>query len=78
MVQAECHPWYDSFSFNNDICLLRLSAPVTFTDYVSPVCLAAANSTAFSGTNVWLTGWGKADNGEGKGLVRPPDTPPDA
>uniref|UniRef100_A0A3Q3WMW3 Peptidase S1 domain-containing protein n=1 Tax=Mola mola TaxID=94237 RepID=A0A3Q3WMW3_MOLML len=55
---AVCHPDYDVFTFDNDICLLKLSAPVNFTDYIYPVCLAAANSTFHSGTSSWVTGWG--------------------
>ncbi|XP_062388085.1 uncharacterized protein LOC134076815 [Sardina pilchardus] len=30
------HPSYDSATLDNDIALLQLSAPVTFTDYISP------------------------------------------
>lgn len=62
--QAICHPAYSWYTLDNDICLLRLSAPVNFTDYISPVCLAAANSTILSRTRSWITGWGKADNGK--------------
>lgn len=64
VAQAVCHPLYDSSTVDNDMCLLKLSAPVTFTDYIYPVCLAAANSTVHTGTNSWVTGWGKADNGK--------------
>uniref|UniRef100_A0A3Q3X228 Peptidase S1 domain-containing protein n=1 Tax=Mola mola TaxID=94237 RepID=A0A3Q3X228_MOLML len=60
---AVCHPDYDVFTFDNDICLLKLSAPVNFTDYIYPVCLAAANSTFHSGTSSWVTGWGVTENG---------------
>uniref|UniRef100_A0A3Q3WMV0 Peptidase S1 domain-containing protein n=1 Tax=Mola mola TaxID=94237 RepID=A0A3Q3WMV0_MOLML len=59
---AVCHPDYDVFTFDNDICLLKLSAPVNFTDYIYPVCLAAANSTFHSGTSSWVTGWGVTEN----------------
>lgn len=71
VTQATCHPSYNTMTNDNDMCLLKLSAPVTFTDYIYPVCLAAANSTIFSGTRSWITGWGKADNGE-----PPPGKPP--
>uniref|UniRef100_A0A7N8Y9T5 Peptidase S1 domain-containing protein n=1 Tax=Mastacembelus armatus TaxID=205130 RepID=A0A7N8Y9T5_9TELE len=33
--------FHEPVPFNNDICLLKLSSPVTFTDYIQPVCLAA-------------------------------------
>uniref|UniRef100_A0A3B3HJH7 Peptidase S1 domain-containing protein n=1 Tax=Oryzias latipes TaxID=8090 RepID=A0A3B3HJH7_ORYLA len=38
------HPNYDSRTNNNDLTLLKLASPVTFNDYISPVCLAAAGS----------------------------------
>ncbi|XP_037544222.1 serine protease 27-like [Nematolebias whitei] len=44
--------------YENDICLVKLSAPVNFTDYIQPVCLAAENSTFYEGTTSWVTGFG--------------------
>ncbi|XP_015246654.1 PREDICTED: serine protease 27-like [Cyprinodon variegatus] len=70
-----CHQDYDAFYLNraeNDICLLKMSAPVNFTDYIHPVCLASENSTFYDGTASWVTSFG-----EGCLLVRPgvlPDT----
>uniref|UniRef100_A0A8C9XM57 Peptidase S1 domain-containing protein n=1 Tax=Sander lucioperca TaxID=283035 RepID=A0A8C9XM57_SANLU len=52
------HPNYNSRTNDNDICLLQLSSPVTFTDFIVPVCLAAPGSTFFSGVSSWVTGWG--------------------
>ncbi|XP_077482265.1 uncharacterized protein LOC144092954 [Stigmatopora argus] len=52
------HPDFDIFSLENDIALLRLSSPVTFTDHISPVCLAASGSVFNNGTESWVTGWG--------------------
>merc|ERR1739838_121790 len=43
--------------------LLKLSSPVTFTDYISPICLAAMNSTFYDGTMSWVTGWGTEGSG---------------
>uniref|UniRef100_A0A8C1XVV0 Si:dkey-32n7.7 n=1 Tax=Cyprinus carpio TaxID=7962 RepID=A0A8C1XVV0_CYPCA len=51
------HPKYN-FTNDNDIALLKLRSPVTFTDYISPVCLAAHTSVFNSGTDSWITGWG--------------------
>uniref|UniRef100_A0A3B3VWG2 Peptidase S1 domain-containing protein n=1 Tax=Poecilia latipinna TaxID=48699 RepID=A0A3B3VWG2_9TELE len=62
-AQIISHPNYDVQSSNNDIALLRLSAPVTFTSYISPVCLAAAGSIFSSGVNSWITGWGNIGSG---------------
>jgi len=33
------HPHYNNKTFANDIALLKLSEPVTFNDYLSPICL---------------------------------------
>uniref|UniRef100_A0A3Q2QT41 Peptidase S1 domain-containing protein n=1 Tax=Fundulus heteroclitus TaxID=8078 RepID=A0A3Q2QT41_FUNHE len=52
------HPDYNSPVFNNDIALLKMSEPVKFTSYISPICLAAFNSTFHSGLDSWVTGWG--------------------
>lgn len=57
------HPSYDSTTSDNDIALLRLSSPVTFTDYIRPVCLAASDSIFNNGTDSWVTGWGAVQEG---------------
>ncbi|NP_001139871.1 Serine protease 27 [Salmo salar] len=56
------HPNYDSTTSDDDICLLKLSSPVTFTDYIQPVCLAAVDSTYYTGTTSWVTGWGNINS----------------
>uniref|UniRef100_A0A3B3VGX6 Peptidase S1 domain-containing protein n=1 Tax=Poecilia latipinna TaxID=48699 RepID=A0A3B3VGX6_9TELE len=53
-----CHPEYDSLTSENDICLLKLSAPVDFTPYIQPICLASENSTFHDGLASWVTGFG--------------------
>ncbi|CAL8275173.1 unnamed protein product [Lota lota] len=58
VTQILNHPDYDDTTNNNDVCLLKLSSPVDFTDYIKPVCLAAAASDVPAGTNTWVTGWG--------------------
>uniref|UniRef100_A0A3B3IKN3 Peptidase S1 domain-containing protein n=1 Tax=Oryzias latipes TaxID=8090 RepID=A0A3B3IKN3_ORYLA len=35
------HPNYDKLTQDNDISLVEMASPVTFNDYISPVCLAA-------------------------------------
>ena len=54
--QTVCHPLYNAQTYDNDICLLKLSSPVEFSDYISPVCLAAENSTFPNGTFSWILG----------------------
>uniref|UniRef100_A0A8C2H4V9 Zgc:123295 n=1 Tax=Cyprinus carpio TaxID=7962 RepID=A0A8C2H4V9_CYPCA len=53
------HPNYSSPPYDNDIALVQLSSSVNFSDYIRPVCLAAAGSTFAAGTESWVTGWGR-------------------
>ncbi|XP_056116460.1 trypsin-2-like [Rhinichthys klamathensis goyatoka] len=57
------HPNYDGPSHDNDIALLQLSSSVNFTDYIKPVCLAAAGSVFAGGAESWVTGWGTLQAG---------------
>ena len=38
------HPDYDGETFDADIALLRLTEPVSFSDYVRPACLASSSN----------------------------------
>ncbi|XP_073673551.1 chymotrypsin-like protease CTRL-1 [Garra rufa] len=53
------HPLYNSTTINNDIALLKLASPVTFTPRISPVCLAPSTINIPPGTRCFTTGWGK-------------------
>ncbi|XP_015241266.1 PREDICTED: transmembrane protease serine 9-like, partial [Cyprinodon variegatus] len=57
-TQITIHPNFSYSTADNDIALIRLSGPVNFTSYISPVCLAASDSTFYSGVESWVTGWG--------------------
>ncbi|XP_034049370.1 chymotrypsin-like protease CTRL-1 [Thalassophryne amazonica] len=48
--------------FDNDIALIQLSSPVTFTDHISPICLASNSSNFHTNTMCWATGWGRISN----------------
>ncbi|XP_027141139.1 transmembrane protease serine 9 [Larimichthys crocea] len=63
VTQIINHPDYNSETSDNDISLLKLSSPVTFTNYILPVCLAASGSTFNAGTDSWVTGWGNIGSG---------------
>lgn len=63
VAQIVLHPVYDSDTNDNDIALLRLTSPVNFTNYIRPVCLAASDSFYHNGTDSWVTGWGKINEG---------------
>ncbi|RXN03469.1 transmembrane protease serine 9-like protein [Labeo rohita] len=60
--QVIVHPEYNNLPHDNDMALLRLSSPVTFTNYIQPVCLAANGST-FNNDTMWVTGWGDIFSG---------------
>ncbi|XP_027897459.1 polyserase-2-like [Xiphophorus couchianus] len=62
-VQIIVHPDYNSPVSNDDIALIKLSLAVPFNNYISPVCLAAASSTFYSGVDSWVTGWGNIGSG---------------
>lgn len=57
------HPDYNAATFDNDICLLRLSSDVPFTNFIVPVCLAASGSVFSADAFVWVTGWGNIESG---------------
>ena len=57
------HPAYNINTLDNDIGLVKLSSPVTFTDYIRPVCLAAYGSVFEHDSFCWATGWGHIKTG---------------
>ncbi|XP_054457937.1 serine protease 27-like [Anoplopoma fimbria] len=59
LESINCHPSYNFLTNENDICLLKLSAPVDFTTYIQPVCLASAMSTFHTDVSSWVTGFGE-------------------
>ncbi|XP_069021334.1 transmembrane protease serine 9-like [Embiotoca jacksoni] len=71
VVQVINHPNFDPSTVDNDISLLRLERAVTFTNFIRPVCLAAASSTFHSSVDSWVTGWGNV--GEDTPLPPPGD-----
>ncbi|XP_059181177.1 chymotrypsin-like protease CTRL-1 [Centropristis striata] len=63
--QIIVHSDYNKETTNNDIALMKLSSPVTFTDFIRTVCLASNSSQFHNSTPCWSTGWGeitKEDN----------------
>ncbi|XP_019209822.1 serine protease 48-like [Oreochromis niloticus] len=51
-----CHPEFDFTTLENDICLLKLSAPVNFTDYIQPIYLPSENRTFNNERSSWIIG----------------------
>ncbi|MGH0158106.1 UNVERIFIED_CONTAM: hypothetical protein FKN15_035228, partial [Acipenser sinensis] len=57
------HAEHDRVTADNDIALLRLQTPVTYTKFIVPVCLPQRNLAEQvlmrNGTKVTVTGWGR-------------------
>ncbi|XP_057701184.1 serine protease 33-like [Corythoichthys intestinalis] len=61
-IELILHEDYNNPTNDNDIALLRI-APVSYTDFIRPVCLAAPDTSVGAGTDVWITGWGTIGSG---------------
>ncbi|XP_015745070.2 prostasin-like [Python bivittatus] len=57
--QIIVHPNYKANDTQNDIALVELSAPVNFTDYISPMCLPKSSVQFADNASCWVTGWGR-------------------
>ncbi|XP_068127203.1 transmembrane protease serine 11D-like [Hyperolius riggenbachi] len=57
------HENYISGIFQNDITLLELSAPVSFTQYIRPVCLPDNMTVTPDNSSCYVTGWGTLTDG---------------
>ncbi|XP_077590690.1 chymotrypsin-like protease CTRL-1 [Stigmatopora nigra] len=64
IVSKIIHPGFSVAPFNNDVALMRLSSPVTFTNFIRPVCLATATSTFYDGIQSWVSGWEDVNSGD--------------
>ncbi|XP_073719674.1 chymotrypsin-like protease CTRL-1 [Misgurnus anguillicaudatus] len=62
IINVISHPDYNPVTEDNNIALFQLSSSVDFTDYIRPVCLAAAGSVLDEGLSSWATGWGYTAN----------------
>ncbi|KAK9395512.1 serine protease 27-like [Crotalus adamanteus] len=53
------HPDYNGKDGSiGDIALVELNSPVTFNDYILPICLPASSVEFPAKTKCWVTGWG--------------------
>lgn len=65
VAQVISHTSYHHEGSQGDIALLRLSSPITFSRYIRPICLPAANASFPNGLQCTVTGWGHvAPSGE--------------
>ena len=61
---ATIHPDYDPSKFENDLAILHLNEPFSFSNQLRPACLPSNTNgiiTDFTGHVVTLAGWGCAD-----------------
>uniref|UniRef100_A0A8C9Z3S9 Transmembrane serine protease 2 n=1 Tax=Sander lucioperca TaxID=283035 RepID=A0A8C9Z3S9_SANLU len=52
------HDKFDKHTNDNDIALVKLDTPLTFTRTVKPVCLPNIGLDLSAGHHAWITGWG--------------------
>ncbi|ELK10992.1 Prostasin [Pteropus alecto] len=58
VAQIILHTSYRHEGSQGDIALLHLSSPITFSRYIRPICLPAANASFPNGLQCTVTGWG--------------------
>ncbi|KAK9521210.1 hypothetical protein VZT92_021034 [Zoarces viviparus] len=63
LKQVIPHPYYNAHSYDNDIALMELASPVTYSDYIRPICMPAPQHEFSVGSTVWITGWGATREG---------------
>ncbi|XP_054456844.1 ST14 transmembrane serine protease matriptase a [Anoplopoma fimbria] len=63
LKQVIPHPNYNTYTYDNDIALMELDSPVTYSDYIRPICLPASQHDFPMGNTVWITGWGATREG---------------
>lgn len=60
------HPSFNSILLENDVAVIKLARPITFTDTVSPVCLPETNDiSVVYNKDVVVTGWGSTTGSQG-------------
>lgn len=56
------HPKYNFFTYEYDLALVKLDAPLEFAPHISPICLPAHDDLLI-GENATVTGWGRLSEG---------------
>ncbi|XP_030760915.1 proclotting enzyme-like [Sitophilus oryzae] len=55
------HEHFDVSTYNNDIAILEMDIPISFSDKMNPVCLPNADFVDYSGRVGIIAGWGKTE-----------------
>ena len=59
------HPNYKRHTtVNNDIALLKLKSPVSFSKYVRPICLPSSRAGTFVNQRATVAGWGSTEDSD--------------
>ncbi|XP_053673750.1 proclotting enzyme [Anopheles nili] len=71
------HRGFDSRTLYNDVAVLSMDQPVSFTNQVRPICLPAADSTrAYNGLTATVVGWGSLrENGPQPAILQEVNLP---
>ncbi|XP_047927440.1 transmembrane protease serine 2 [Anser cygnoides] len=56
--QIISHPGYDTDTKDNDVALMKLETPLSFTDTIQPVCLPNPGMMFQPNQECWISGWG--------------------
>uniref|UniRef100_A0A8C5SBK0 Peptidase S1 domain-containing protein n=1 Tax=Laticauda laticaudata TaxID=8630 RepID=A0A8C5SBK0_LATLA len=54
------HSHFKKETYENDIALFKLQKPITFNDYIQPICLLPSPLFLSNDTPCYITGWGSA------------------
>lgn len=56
------HPKYNFFTYEYDLAVVRLDAPVAYAPHIVPICLPGSDDLLI-GENATVTGWGRLSEG---------------
>ncbi|XP_022127727.2 serine proteinase stubble isoform X1 [Pieris rapae] len=62
VARKAVHPKYNFFTYEYDLALVKLDAPVQFAPHISPICLPASDDLLV-GETATVTGWGRLSEG---------------
>ncbi|XP_054576304.1 plasma kallikrein-like isoform X1 [Eptesicus fuscus] len=70
------HPNYSISENANDIALIKLEAPLNYTEFQKPICLPSKYDRNTIYTNCWITGWGYTkERGEIQNILQKANIP---
>ncbi|XP_067329728.1 transmembrane protease serine 9 isoform X1 [Anolis sagrei] len=63
VAQLHRHPFYNAFTLDYDLALLRLDRPLRFSPTLRPICLPEGADRLAPGAQCVITGWGSTKEG---------------